>query len=450
MEHNAASPVKNSELVEALGDWAGAPPHVRLRAASAAASLSAASGITPDQLLATKQFKPFEDPAAPTRSDAGPAAVALLSAPEKIRELTKLLESARSERERLAREVDDVQVRRHELTSELLRRREIQLLCTCAVYSQAEKVSMEYLLREKLEKLVQSEIESRLAAYQRDGVSLSGSVDSAAAQGTSGPGSAAYASMVAASNRQLQADAAARSDELAAMRLQQTALEDEVQALRRRLQQAQADAASGNGGSDGAVAAAVAAAAAAASAEGRDPASVQLLRDRLSVHVKERRAIHTIMEQKIKTLVDAIAAAAASVQAPLSSSTGPHPGGQLSREVQALQRLVNASIAALRNSELEQQQTPDLSASATSPASAPAAPLARFSERSNTSTSAYAAPPSTATAGYAAPTPVSVDVMIQRRKDELARIRAGSDASSSHSASFHGRTSVGSAAHSGR
>jgi hypothetical protein len=110
MEHNAASPVKNSELVEALGDWAGAPAHVRLRAASAAASLSAAGGITSEQLLATKQFRPFEDTVAAARGDVTPAVGVLLSAPEKIRELTKLVEAGRMERERLAREVEDVQV----------------------------------------------------------------------------------------------------------------------------------------------------------------------------------------------------------------------------------------------------------------------------------------------------------------------------------------------------
>lgn len=114
MEHNAASPVKNSELVEALGDWAGAPHHVRLRAASAAANGGAGAGllagILPEHLIATKQFRPFEDAA--NRGDATPVATApLLSAADKIRELTKLLETARTERERLAREVEDVQVR---------------------------------------------------------------------------------------------------------------------------------------------------------------------------------------------------------------------------------------------------------------------------------------------------------------------------------------------------
>jgi hypothetical protein len=276
---------------------------------------------------------------------------------------------------------------------------------------------MEYLLREKLEKLVQSEIESRLAAYQRDGVALSGTADVSHSAGVGGgSGGSTHASMV-------------------------STLEDEVRSLRRRLQQSQANMpAAGGSASDAAVAAAVAAATAAAISEGRDPTTVQQLRDRLSVHVKERRAIHTIMEQKIKTLVDTIATAAASVQAPQSSGgSSAHIGGQISREVQALQRLVNASIAALRNSELEQQQEgstslPGVPAGAS--AAAVATPLARATERGNTNFSAVA--PSLPS-GFAS-TPASIDAMIQRRKDELARMRSGSEASS---ASFAGSSSAG-------
>ena len=65
----------------------------------------------------------------------------LLSAEEKIEELTRMVDTQRGEQEKLGRELEEVQ---------------------------AEKVSMEYLLREKLEKLVQSEIEARLYMYRRD------------------------------------------------------------------------------------------------------------------------------------------------------------------------------------------------------------------------------------------------------------------------------------------
>ena len=59
----------------------------------------------------------------------------MLNADEKIKELTRILEARGQDQKKLAQELEDVQ---------------------------AEKVSMEYLLREKLEKLVQSEIEARL------------------------------------------------------------------------------------------------------------------------------------------------------------------------------------------------------------------------------------------------------------------------------------------------
>jgi len=56
---------------------------------------------------------------------------------------------------------------------------------------------------------------------------------------------------------------------------------------------------------------------------------------------QERRAIQTIIEQKIKTLVDTIASVAGTA---VTGAAGP----RLMREVQALQRLVNASVNALR------------------------------------------------------------------------------------------------------
>ena len=43
----------------------------------------------------------------------------------------------------------------------------------CVQNTQAEKVSVEYLLREKLERLVQSEIEERISQYRKVCVSVS-------------------------------------------------------------------------------------------------------------------------------------------------------------------------------------------------------------------------------------------------------------------------------------
>lgn len=102
-----------------------------------------------------------------------------------------------------------------------------------------------------------------------------------------------------------------------------------------------------------------------------DYRQMDMLTERCATHTKERRAILTIMEDKVKMLVDNVAKAAASIPAadgssPLSSSRGlsngvggrhHHPsvlevkeGKRLAHELQALSRLVNASIAALKNS----------------------------------------------------------------------------------------------------
>ena len=72
---------------------------------------------------------------------------------------------------------------------------------------------------------------------------------------------------------------------------------------------------------------------------------------------KERDAMHTIMEQKIKILVESVAKTVSTV---LQSS--PQNGGvaglSLSKDVAALQRLVNASIAALRNAHSQSSNLP--------------------------------------------------------------------------------------------
>lgn len=68
--------------------------------------------------------------------------------------------------------------------------------------------------------------------------------------------------------------------------------------------------------------------------------------------VKEREAVQTIMENKIKVLVQSVAQAANAVVAssPASmSQQGSSAAQALTKDVAALQRLVNASIAALRN-----------------------------------------------------------------------------------------------------
>eukprot|EP00750_Incisomonas_marina_P013942 INCI17571.3.p1 GENE.INCI17571.3~~INCI17571.3.p1 ORF type:complete len:333 (-),score=64.54 INCI17571.3:75-1073(-) len=89
------------------------------------------------------------------------------------------------------------------------------------------------------------------------------------------------------------------------------------------------------------------------------PEEAALLRERCATHVKERRAVLTIMEQKIKRLVANAGQEARSILLPPSgddAGADPVPlldlpaGQRLSRELKTLSRLVNASIAALKNS----------------------------------------------------------------------------------------------------
>ena len=75
-------------------------------------------------------------------------------------------------------------------------------------------------------------------------------------------------------------------------------------------------------------------------------AEVTSLRKTCATHSKERRAIQTIMEHKIKKLVDNISTATGSL--PAGGGQGAGMEQRLAREVSALQRLVNAAVAALR------------------------------------------------------------------------------------------------------
>ncbi len=160
MEQDAQSPVRNSRIAEALGAWASpgggaSPAGVRSGAAAVATTLAfngdmmrvgrgavASSGVPPSQLISTRQFKPFED----ERSNVSPTELGgsqeLLSADEKIAELMRVIEKARGDREGLSRDLEDVQ---------------------------AEKVQMEALLRDRLEKLVQEEIDNRLTVMKEKG-----------------------------------------------------------------------------------------------------------------------------------------------------------------------------------------------------------------------------------------------------------------------------------------
>ncbi|RHY25982.1 hypothetical protein DYB32_007963 [Aphanomyces invadans] len=208
MEHNATSPNKNAELIRALGDWGFKQTQQQRQSHP---SLDP-NGMLPAHLLTShKQFLPHEPLYNNNQLTKTPPKGLLLSADEKIQELQEVLATQGQELGRVTKELDEVR---------------------------ADKVSVEYVMRERLEKLVQAELEARL----------------------------------------------------------------------------------------------------------RD------LQGRCDTLTKERKAVQTIMEQKIKALVDAIARAS---DATLETVGGVdqigEPAKWLCREVNALQRLVNASIVALRN-----------------------------------------------------------------------------------------------------
>jgi len=316
LEHTSASPAKNGDLTEALGQWGEEEP--RAAAANAAAAAAAAAKYAPHSAPTVIYSSPSGkrtaggDGGKASSADSGTAA-GLLTAPEKVAELQSLVESGAAEQARLTRELEEVR---------------------------AEKVSMEYLLREKLEKLVQSEIEARLAAAAGNGHS-----GAAAADAGDAAGAAAAAALTSALHGGAAAGAAG-GEEVAALA---AALGKERTAAQSAREAAAAAAAEAAAAKKALAEAQQRAARAAAPPAGGQSAALAAeaasLRARLATHDKERRAIETIMQQKLKRLVDNIHSIAQG--APNDPSSG-----QLSREIRALQRLVNACIGALAQSEL--------------------------------------------------------------------------------------------------
>ncbi|OQR83544.1 kinesin-like protein [Achlya hypogyna] len=256
MEHNATSPNKNAELIKALGEWG-----FKQRPFGDGG----------------KQYVPYERPTVYNSkgdNNATPPKDVLLSADEKIAELHHVLEAQTAELGRALKELEEVR---------------------------SEKVSVEYAMREKMEKHAEARQFARRIA--------------------------------------------------------------ELEAAKAALETATA------GHAD--------------------------LHGRCETLTKERRAVQTIMEHKIKALVDAIARAS---DATLESAGGVdrigEPAKWLCREVHALQRLVNASIVALRN------------ANANDPAPPPAVPQ-----------ELPKAPP----AANFAPGGLSVEELIQKRRAQMQR-----------------------------
>eukprot|EP00741_Cyanophora_paradoxa_P007814 tig00001214_g7560.t1 len=357
-------------------------------AAAAALLASAGDGFLP-RALSERRYAPYEDPVlfssasgsavpigGPDGEGDGRPGGKLLTAEEKIGELTGLLEQRKAEMQAVQGELEEVQ---------------------------AEKVSLEYLLRERLEKMVQSEIEERLSVYRKEVdewkaqhwaaeearrtseymlelsklrqdspefhtrlaailqretaavqrpyteaiarlkaevAKLKEERQQAQAQGPAPGPSGAAAAEAAMKVRQLEARLESQKGAAAQFREEMTGrmeertrqlrrLEEENQRLRVQLAQPPGERGGGGGGAGG---------------DGEAAA----LRGQCAAFAKERSALKTILENKMKVLVDSILASLA----PAGSAHGGAAGGveRAARDASLLQKLVNASIAAIRSS----------------------------------------------------------------------------------------------------
>lgn len=106
--------------------------------------------------------------------------------------------------------------------------------------------------------------------------------------------------------------------------------------------------------------------------ENTDSSELEVLRSQAETNAKERAALRTIMESKIKSLVDNVMRIVADSSSEPSALVPSH--SKLHRELSALQKLVNASIVALKNSDLQSSQTIKSTQSVPAPARISAAP----------------------------------------------------------------------------
>ncbi|GMF42457.1 unnamed protein product [Phytophthora fragariaefolia] len=337
MEHNASSPGKiDAELLKALGDWGGGAAQAALVPSAGSSRVSE----TPAELLIShKQFRPHPvDPVIinddnyssgnNNLSHAGSGVAGLLSAEEKIQELRALVDAQSAEHLRMTRELEDVK---------------------------SEKVSVEFLMREKLDKLVQSELEARTKDLARS-------------------------------------ESTKDKQELANLQRQLETLLSENQQLQARV----------------------------ASVDQQSQ-----LQARCDTLVKERRAVQTIMEHKIKALVTAIGEASdATLQTAGGAEKLGEPAKWLAREVNALQRLVNASIVALRNADAGngggKPTQKESSSCQPAPTSVPAGMgSTRGPNEKPGSARMVASPPPSTTQ----PPALSVDELIEQRRAQLQQQR---------------------------
>lgn len=292
MEHNANSPGKtNAEVIKALGDWGagGGGRNSGTLAVSDSGKMGGGggSGLATELLITHKQFRPHptDQIVYSNNNSSKPSSASssintgghqLLSAEEKMQELKALVDNQANEHLRLAKELEEVK---------------------------SEKVSIEFLLRERVDKLVQVELEARMKALAKAG------------DGPNNNNNSVDPTMTRPASASLVQD-----EQLARMSKQLRALELENQQL--------------------------------STLKAPSDEQTRQLHVRCETLVKERKAVQTIMEHKIKALVTAISEASdATLQSAGGVESLGEPAKWLTREVNALQRLVNASIIALRNAE---------------------------------------------------------------------------------------------------
>ena len=442
IEHNAKSPEKSNELSKALGDWGDKERamfpgrhamhlkqqqqevqmkvqkqvqqqvqqaqavalakqqvemdkqqnHVREKQmqmmhttpkhqgkASGASAAQSKRSVAPQRMIDYKQYAPFDksgstgssiifSSSTPTADEKRKAK--LLSAEEKITELASVVDGMQGDCNKLRRELEEVR---------------------------AEKVSMEYLLREKLERLVQNEIEVRLKADRTKVLGRrAGGGDSALASASQGaaaasPESKSTMKRLRAEIDAARADRANANDEIQALRRKLSHLEDgtlprkyaamgdrikalteqhgtfraeasarleeknrHIGALQKEVDMLKRKGGGAGGIENGGPGASNSGSGSSSSSSSSSSSDVQKtlveLRNKCTIHERERQAIETIMEHKVKRLADNIARLVSGTSADAAGGAG---AARMKKEVVALQRLVNAAVTALHNSEVK-------------------------------------------------------------------------------------------------
>ena len=363
LEHTQSSPVKNPQLEMALG--LAEEEHRRWQE----------QGIEDDFSGAFRQpQRPPPRRATPLvfESDYTEGGGAAPSSSSRSEDLQRALEQKNLEMLQLAQELEEVK---------------------------AEKVSLEYLLRERLEKMVQTEIEDRIQAYRQEVEEwrASGQRDTPPVPSLSGLENKSASSTleneklveelrleVHRLERELESRNSSSGSSLSETKVtqlqervrslteQQNQFRDQVQ---ERLEENQRHIAEleeenarlrGGGSTDMDKAKQVAAIYEERLANMIREKKMEeefwrterqnhlnelmALKQQCTINAKERQALRVILENKIKTMVDAITTG-------LSSSGGGDPQ-RLLREAAALQKLVNASVTAMKSSETESSGPP--------------------------------------------------------------------------------------------